>query len=283
MNGDCRTGEPQNGGCVEKTTPRGDGDGVFGGSGALPRPYWTDGVVTLYHANCLDILPLLDHVDVTITDPPYEAEAHTLQRRQRGAARGVQEAPLLFDPMSDTTRSASAGEIARLTRRWVLTFCQIEAAPTWRTSYEMGGLEYCRTCIWVKPDGAPQFTGDRPGMGYETFVVMHPRGKKRWNGGGRRGVWTEYIAPQNGARFHQTQKPLLLMRELVRLFSDLGETILDPFAGSATTLVAARIEGRRAIGIEQSEQYCEVAARRLERGDEGAKRPDQGMLWESAS
>ena len=60
-----------------------------------------------------------------------------------------------------------------------------------------------------------------------------------------------------------TSKPEGLMIELVRLFTDPGELVLDPFMGSGTTLVAAKQLGRRAIGIELEEKYCEIAAKRL--------------------
>jgi DNA modification methylase len=65
-------------------------------------------------------------------------------------------------------------------------------------------------------------------------------------------------------RIHTTQKPLRLMLDLVGDFSDEGDTVFDPFAGSGTTLVAAKRLGRRAIGIEIDEQECEKAAKRIE-------------------
>ena len=65
---------------------------------------------------------------------------------------------------------------------------------------------------------------------------------------------------------HPTAKPLPLIQDLVRKFSDYGSTVLDPFAGSGTTLRAAVNEGRRAIGIEADERYCELIAKRLAQG-----------------
>ena len=233
----------------------------------MPQIVYDRDGITLYHGDCIDLLPTLVPVHHVITDPPYEAEAHTLQRRQHGAGgarryAGISAKPLTFDAIDAAMRAAVAKDCGRLVRRWVLTFCQIEASQTWRVAYEAAGLCYRRTCIWVKPDGLPQLSGDRPGMGYETFVAMHAAGASRWNGGGRRGVFTHQRVPA-GTVDHPTAKPLALMLELVRLFTDPGETILDPFAGSGTTLLAARALGRRAIGIERDAHYCDVAVQRL--------------------
>jgi site-specific DNA-methyltransferase (adenine-specific) len=237
-------------------------------------PYYQSGGVTIYHGDCREILPGLEPVDHVITDPPYEAQAHTKQRRKlgrkaAGGGRLIVDVPLPFEPIDEHTRALVGQQISRLAKRWALVFCQVEGSPIWRAAMEAGGLRYMRTCLWIKPDGMPQYTGDRPGMGYETILAMHTKGRSRWNRGGRHGVWT--VAKGNGRKHlppgaHPTVKPLALMGELVGAFTDGGETILDPFAGIGSTLVAARDLGRVAIGIELDERYCEVAAQRLEQG-----------------
>ena len=232
---------------------------------SLPTPYYDDGHgIVIYLGDCRDILPHLPKVDLVLTDPPYELEAHTLQRRVKREGGVMEMEPLAFEPMNEALRLCVSGQLAKLAQRWVLTFCQIEAAPTWRKTYEGWGLVYKRTCIWVKPDGMPQYSGDRPGMGYETFVAMHAEGKSRWNGGGRHGVWIVNKNDNGGFKNeHPTTKPSQLIDDLVGLFSDLGDTILDPFMGSGTTLRAAKDLGRQCIGIEIEEKYCEIAVRRL--------------------
>jgi site-specific DNA-methyltransferase (adenine-specific) len=106
-------------------------------------------------------------------------------------------------------------------------------------------------------------------MGYETICAMHQVGRSTWNGGGKHGVFTHMTSSHenvNGAQVHQTVKPIKLMSELVSLFTDEGEAILDPFMGSGTTLRAAKDLGRKAIGIEIEERYCEIAAKRMAQG-----------------
>lgn len=202
-------------------------------------------------------------VDHVLTDPPYEAEAHTLQRR---VARGRRDGNLSFEPLSFETRTESAKQMARVVRRWVVVFCQVEAAMLWRGALVSAGLVYRRTGVWVKPDGMPQYSGDRPGMGYESLVIAHAPGRSTWNGGGRHGVWIENkIGPDDRQRTgHETQKPLALMESLVRDFTDPGELICDPFAGSGTTGVACKRLGRRFIGWEREEKYWRIATKRID-------------------
>lgn len=245
------------------------------------QPYYDDGAVTIYHGDCREVLPLLEPVDHVITDPPYEAEAHTKARRIMGGcrpnksvrswldAKGQERVAVLSFPAIDTdTRRMVSGLIGQMTQRWVLVFCQAEGAHLWESALLEAGMTRRRWCVWVKPDAQPQFTGDRPGVGYETIVATHVKAKSRWNGGGKVGVFT-HIKNVTGSRFksfHETEKPESLMRELVALFTDPGETILDPFMGSGTTLVASKRLGRQAIGIELEERYCEIAAKRLSQG-----------------
>lgn len=236
----------------------------------LPTPYYEDESITLYRGDCLDLLPEIGEVDHVITDPPYETEAHTKARR------GIAEAyEIDFAAMSEATRAAVSAHFARASRGWILVFCQIEAVGTWRESLAEAGAKWMRGQTWYKPDGTPQFTGDRPAQGTEHIATAWAgKGRSRWNGGGRRGFYEHGVNHGGRARAeaHPTEKPLSLMRELVRLFTDPGELILDPFAGSGTTGLAARMEGRRAILVEREERYCEVAARRLERMPRGTER-----------
>lgn len=227
------------------------------------------GNAELWLGDCMDVLPLLPRVDACITDPPYEAEAHTKGRRllgeQKNGERTVEYGALDFECITDEERRQVSQMMANLSDGWLLTFCQAEAVSMWRDAHEDGGAKYKRAMVWIKPDGAPQFTGDRPGMGYESIVASWcGMGRSRWNGGGRHGV---FIVPQrdgNHAKQHMTQKPIRLMRELVALFTSPGDLILDPYAGSGTTGVAAIGLDRKFIGIEREERYFEIAVKRIE-------------------
>lgn len=224
----------------------------------------------IHQGNCLEWLAGFEakSVDHVITDPPYEAEAHTKQRRvRRGEVRAVES--IGFPAITEAERDSVASHVARVVRRWVLIFCQVEAAMLWRAACENAGLVYKRTCVWIKPDGQPQYTGDRPGMGYESIVVMHRAGRSRWNGGGSVGVYT-HNKNSGGRHAHPTMKPEPLMLELIELFTDAGELVIDPFAGSGTTGVAALRRGRRFLGCEINAEYAARANERLQAEIEGS-------------
>jgi site-specific DNA-methyltransferase (adenine-specific) len=225
-----------------------------------------------------EVLPLLadKSVDHVITDPPYEAEAHTKGRRIKIAGGSghygvVGDLALNFEPITEEVRTHASAHIARLARRWMLVFCQVEAVAAWRRELVAVGASYRRTCAWLKLDAQPQLSGDRPGMGYESIVCAHAPGRSRWNGGGKRGVYESARAStvEHRPAEHMTEKPTPLMLQLVEDFTDPGDLVLDPFAGSGTTGVACLRLGRRFIGIEKDAAFAKVATERLEAGSQG--------------
>ena len=222
-------------------------------------------------------------IDVVITDPPYSKKVHDCGRRGQtpdyteptrpNATRAQfnRTRELGFDYLTADLRRDFARVLAAVVSRWALIFSDVEGVHAWRRDCEAAGLEYVRTCFWRKKGATPQFTGDRPASHVEAVIAFHQthdNGKpkrKRWNGGGRGNVFEYPIVLNRGGkvRVHTAQKPLKLMREIVGLFSNPGELICDPFCGSGSTLVAAKLEGRNAIGIDLDEQNVTVARDRL--------------------
>jgi len=204
-------------------------------------------------------------VDHVITDPPYSAHLYTRTRTNKG--RFGDRSKSAFDLASlrigaiDDLLDPVAAEIMRLTRRWAIVFSDVEIAPRWRAAF---GDWYVRTGAWIKTNPMPQVSGDRPAQGFEACTIAHRPGRKRWNGGGRAAVWIDGNCQGPDRPDHPCPKPLGLMRALVADFTDRGELICDPFAGSGTTLVAAVQAGRRAIGWELDSHYCKIARQRLE-------------------
>ena len=213
---------------------------------------------TLYQGDAEVLVPLVGACDHCLTDPPYEAEAHTRMRRTRAALEGRQiHAALDFAPITAGQRRL----LCMLRCGWILIFCQAEAIGRYQA---LLGAKYKRAIVWVKPDSTPQFTGDRPAMGYESIVCAWGQpGGSQWNAGGKRGIYHHNIHDDE-ARGHPTQKPLALMKALIRDFTQSGEVVLDPFMGSGTTGVACLEQQRRFIGIERDPHYFATACARLE-------------------
>jgi site-specific DNA-methyltransferase (adenine-specific) len=248
-------------------------------------PYYADDAVTLFYADCRDVLPTLAAVDHLITDPPYDAAIYgrldSLLSQSQGSDRQHTAARQLADgeigSLDDLVVPLSA-HAARLVRRWSLVFSDVETCPRWRDALTANGLRYVRTGAWVKPDSMPQLTGDRPAVGFEPLTICHAPGKLRWNGGGRSAVWVVPTARGLHRPEHPCPKPEALIAQLIAEFTDPGDVILDPFAGSGTTGVAAKRLGRKAILIERRVEYCAVAVRRLCQGSLFAETSDDDQL-----
>jgi len=205
-------------------------------------------IIQFYKSTCLEFIRTLPDksVDVAIFDPPYDEKTHD------GALNAED---IDFTPIVDFEHVTEA---LRVTRRWVLCFCALEQLGAYQAK---AGEAWIRAGIWVRHSG-PQKTGDRPGQAAEGIAIMHPEGKKKWNGGGKAAIWNHPIEPSKG-RLHPTQKPLGLMEMLIRDFTKQDETVLDCFAGSGSTGVAAVKLGRRFVGCEETEKYFKIAQRRL--------------------
>lgn len=240
----------------------------------MASKYYEDPHVTLYHGDAFAHMRAMGDrsVDAVITDPPFDARTHSMARSNRngyGTSGGGNRSlsggsDVAFAPLAHEDQLALFAELGRLTRGWVVSNVATSTAFRFETEEAPTGLKVLRVGAWVKTNPMPIISADRPAMGWEPILYLHRTDEKpRWNGGGRA---ANFIEPTSRGSGHPTQKPLRMVREFVRLFTNPGDLILDPFAGTGTTLRAALDEGRRAIGVELEERYCEVAAKRLSQG-----------------
>lgn len=225
--------------------------------------------------DCLDPLTGLStlsdkSVDHFVCDPPFGEQIYdNMRTNKRTADNGLhaQRANAGYSAMEFQDIDIACREMARIARRWVIVFMDAETVHLWRERLSMWGARHIRTGAFVKSNPMPQVSGDRPGQGFESIQISHVGvgGRVRWNGGGRAAVWSSTTAQAEGQPVvHGTQKPLCLMQSLISDFTDPGELVCDPFAGSGTTLVACKRLGRRAIGWERDATFWERAVRRLE-------------------
>lgn len=206
-------------------------------------PYYSDDLVTLYHGDCREITAWLE-ADVLVTDPPYGMGYESNRNRDK---RNVKIGrPVVGDSTTadrDSVLAAWGSRPALVFGKWT---CVRPAATRARL-------------IW---DKRVQGTGDLSipwGPADEEIYVLGSgfSGKRTGN------VISAQMLMSNDAERpdHPTPKPVGLMEALIAKCPP--GVIADPFAGSGSTLLAAKNQGRRAIGVEIDERYCEVAAKRL--------------------
>lgn len=214
------------------------------------KPYYSDDLVTLYHGDCLEVTAWLK-ADVLVTDPPYGkawAQHGTAERR---GWRSDRHLGILNDAHTEVRDHALALWSAE--SRPAIVFGDVLVAAPHGAAHAL---------IYDKGVGAG-FAGAIGGYrrDVEAIYLLGPHGTGL---GGRSAILrTNGRTGGNLARTtgHPHTKPVDLMGQLISC-APLG-TVADPFAGSGTTLVAAKLLGRRAIGVELDERYCEVAANRL--------------------
>jgi site-specific DNA-methyltransferase (adenine-specific) len=214
-------------------------------------PYYQDDAVTIYHGDCREITPRVT-AEVLVTDPPYGVNlgGPDVGRNGRGGRHGLEKAAYCsyddtYENYVEVIVPTVAAALNRVKRGAVFSGPHLQELPK---AAAIGGV-YC-------PAGS-----GRHAWGFKTFlpVLFYGTDPTLQHGAKPNVIQSTATADVNG---HPCPKPLSWLRWLVGLTSVPGETIVDPFAGSGTTLRAAKDLGRRAIGIEIEERYCEIAAKR---------------------
>jgi site-specific DNA-methyltransferase (adenine-specific) len=219
---------------------------------ALPKPYYEKDGIVIYHGDCRELLDSLGSVDLVVTDPPY-GMAFVSGHRKIKYDRIIGDDKLPLAVIEKCILKGRCG--AYVCCRWD-NLCEIPRPTSvlaWvKNNWSMGDLKHEHGRQW-------EAIAFYRGSGHE-FVkrisdVIH--------------------ANRTGNNEHQTEKPVSLMGALIA--ANVGNLILDPFMGSGSTLVAAKELGRRGIGIEIEERYCEVAANRLDLGKQARRNLSKGF------
>jgi site-specific DNA-methyltransferase (adenine-specific) len=202
-----------------------------------------------------------DRYDAIITDPPYGTASPTKVQTRSGNASS-------FDIEWDrTTVDGWMEQAARILKPGgsFLAFGDTKMVTSmWEEAQDVG-LKPLQLFYWIKSNPPPQ-----PRKNFQSAVEVALLARKpgeviHWGGGGvTPNHFKAPIAAGNDRTDHPTQKPLSLMRHLVKILSPPGGRVLDPFCGSGTTLVASLLEGRSAVGFDLSEDYCSIARKRIE-------------------
>ena len=238
-------------------------------------PYYDDGQITIYHGDCRDILPSLDKVDLVLTDPPYNLGLFMQKRDTNlGAMRDNHFAVSGWDHVEQDEWEKNMHELFEESARVIkkggsMVVCMsIIRVETLIRLAQAHGFYYKTTGIWHKTNPMLRNMNLHFINSTEAWVYfVHGSKTGKYNNKGK--AIHDYIQTSTiGAKEkkhgkHPTQKPVALMEFFIDILSDKDDLILDPFMGSGTTLRAAKDLGRRVIGIEIEERYCEIAVKRL--------------------
>lgn len=221
------------------------------------KPYYQDKYATIYHGDCLELLPDMLKVDLVLTDPQYQLangrKATTMNataNRGKNYLKGTTTIPKDWGDSIGDDKPFDPMPLLELRTKLIL----------W------GAIHFCSSLpnstswlIWDKRDGVASDDNTDCEMAWSNIGGPSRIHRQLWKGICRAGQ--ENISIQ-GDKYHPFQKPINLMTWCIRLSKTSG-TILDPFVGSGTTLVAAKQLNRKSVGIEIQEKHCEIAAQRL--------------------
>jgi site-specific DNA-methyltransferase (adenine-specific) len=213
------------------------------------KPYCQINGVTIYNGDSYKLLPEIV-ADAVVSDPPYGIDgAGKVQMRGKVTST---------DYVND--QKTEIDWVALVRADILFAFTDAKKTSHFIGSAEQAGYRFKHSFVWDKGDSGINPRGNFVNC-YETALYFR-RGEAKWHGGGA--VPNLYRKNRCPAPFHPTQKPVEVMAYIINAITPEAGVVLDPFMGSGSTLVAARLEGRKAIGIELNERYCEIAAKRLE-------------------
>ena len=212
------------------------------------KPTWATDGVELYLGDCLDILPQFEpgSIHAVVTDPPYGVNNDcSYNARGLGEKTGKHWPARDWPQIHGDNRPFDPSPILALNLPTIL----------WGANYYADKLPPSGWLVWdkEKPDQLDQSTCE---VAWVSFKKNIRRFRHLWNGLCR--------ATEVGEHYHATQKPIALMLWCLSFLPD-AETVLDPFMGSGTTIVACIRTGRRAIGIEREKKYFDIAVERCKR------------------
>lgn len=238
------------------------------------KPYYEDPQVKIYHGNAIDIIPTLDPVDLVLTDPPYSSGgAFRSDRNQTTSVKYVVSEAVFKNKFPGDNRDQRSFE--RWCYYWlsdclsvtkeggaVMCFIDWRNLPVMIDAIQIGGWIYRGIIPWDKTEATrPQKGWFRSQVEYIVTGTNGPIDRNHLADGICQPGFFRFPAA-NDEKLHETQKPLQLLSLILQTRAD-WQTILDPFMGSGTTLRAAKDLGRKAIGIEIEEVFCERAALRM--------------------
>jgi DNA modification methylase len=220
------------------------------------KPYYEQDGITIYHGDCREVLPEIHgSFQAVVTDPPYGTEslAGGYGRARLRARPGALARNIAGDADLEAFGSAWATIRSVMQNGWAFVFFAARKTPAF---CELVGEEWFGSVVWDK---------NMPGLGYHIRYAHEDIACLRLGEPPKpKNPLFSVLRASAPVDFHAHEKPVSLMRQLVGWATPEGDTVLDPFMGSGTTLRAAKDLGRKAIGIEIEERYCEIAARRLQ-------------------
>jgi site-specific DNA-methyltransferase (adenine-specific) len=216
-----------------------------------------------------DALADVEMVDAVITDPPYGERTHAGHdravkgcRTSQGEHDATLKTALSYASLSPDDVTAFVDSWAPRTRGWFCAMTSDDLIPAYRGALERHGRITFQPLPCVIPGMTVRVLGDGPSTWSVFLIVSRPRAREWASWGTLPGA---YITTREGGQ-HIGGKPLALMRSIVRDYARPGDLVCDPCAGGATTLLAAAIEGRRAIGAEMDPETFAKAQKRIARG-----------------